>query len=56
MAGGGAGAAGRGGWKLWIETCAAARSAMCRNARPAGDSGSAVTIGAPVSPPTRIGA
>ena len=41
--------------KLAIDTCAAMRSAAAMNARAAGESGSLMTSGTPVSPPSRIG-
>ena len=37
-----------------IESCTAVRSATSRNARAAAESGSATTIGFPLSPPSRI--
>ena len=41
--------------KLAIDTCAAARSAVVMKACAAGESGSLIMSGTPVSPPSRIG-
>ena len=41
--------------KLAMDTCAAVRSAAAMNARAAGESGSLMTSGTPLSLPSRMG-